>query len=60
MTARLDWQAFVSRSFPDSARHDFRVLKAYEAYVNTCSEEQRDRRGEADALRVWEGEGGAG
>jgi hypothetical protein len=58
VTVRLDWQAFVSRSSPGSARHDFRVLKAYEAYVKTCSEEQRDRRGEADALRVWEAEGG--
>jgi hypothetical protein len=60
VTERLDWQAFVARSFPESTRHDFRVLKAYESYVNTCSEEPGDRRGEADALQAWEGEGGAG
>jgi hypothetical protein len=25
---QLDWQTFVSRFYPGSARHDFRVLKA--------------------------------
>ena len=32
MTPFLDWQAFVSRFYPGSARHDYRVLKAYDAY----------------------------
>ena len=59
MTTRLDWQAFASRFFPGRTRHDFQVLKAYEAYRNSFLAEQRDGRGGADALRVWEEEGGA-
>ena len=59
MIAHLDWQAFVSRYFPGSTRHDFRVLKAYEAYRNGFPPEKRDRPGETKALQVWEGEGGA-
>jgi hypothetical protein len=57
--ARLDWQTFVSRFYPGSARHDFRVLKAYDAYRKSLSAERSDRSGDAEALRVWEGEGGA-
>jgi hypothetical protein len=31
---RLDWQGFLARFFPDSRRHDFDALAAYESYVN--------------------------
>jgi len=55
----LDWQTFVSRFYPGSARHDFRVLKAYVAYRKSLAAEQSDRPGDAEALRVWEEEGGA-
>jgi len=56
---RLDWQTFVSRFYPRSARHDFRVLKAYDAYRKSLAAEQSDRPRAADALRIWEDEGGA-
>jgi hypothetical protein len=59
VTARLDWQAFSSRFFPGRARHDFQVLKAYEAYGNRFDAEKRDQPVETEALRIWEGEGGA-
>jgi hypothetical protein len=63
MTARLDWQAFCARYFPDRGRHDFEVLKAYEAYRNGSPMEERFPREavarSAEALQVWEGEGGA-
>ena len=59
MTARLDWQAFSARFFPGRGRHDLHVLKAYEAYRNSLAEEKRDRPAAAEALGVWEGEGGA-
>ena len=63
MTTHLDWQAFCARYFPDRRRHDFEVLKAYEAYRNGSPMEERFPR-EAGApsgegLQVWEGEGGA-
>jgi hypothetical protein len=29
---RLDWQGFLARFFPDSRRHDFEPLAAYESY----------------------------
>jgi len=57
--ARLDWQAFVSRYYPGSARHDFRVLKAYDAYRTSLSAKPSDSSGDAEALLVWEAEGGA-
>jgi hypothetical protein len=60
MTERLDWQAFSSRVFRGRGRHDLQVLKAYEAYRNSFDGEKRDRSAsETEALRVWEGEGGA-
>jgi hypothetical protein len=59
MTTPLDWQAFVSRFYPGSARHDFRVLKAYDAYRKSLPAEQSDKPSDGDALRVWEDEGGA-
>jgi hypothetical protein len=60
MTVHLDWQAFSSRFFPGRrGRHDMQVLKAYEAYRNSFDAEKRDRPAETEALRVWEGEGGA-
>lgn len=59
MTERLDWQAFASRFFPGRTRHDFQVLKAYEAYRNAPPAEQGDWPGDVEALRVWEEEGGA-
>ena len=31
---RLDWQGFLTRFFPESTRHDFDALAAYESYVN--------------------------
>jgi hypothetical protein len=42
-----------------SARHDFRVLKAYDVYRKSLPAEQPDRPRDAEALRVWEDEGGA-
>jgi len=56
---RLDWQTFVSRFYPGSARHDYRVLKAYDAYRKSLAGEESDRPGDAEALRVWEEDGGA-
>jgi hypothetical protein len=56
---RLDWQAFVSRFYPTSARHDFRVLKAYGAHRKSLPATQPDGPRDAEALRVWEDEGGA-
>jgi hypothetical protein len=58
MTPSLDWQAFVSRFYPGSARHDYRVLKAYDAYRKGLAAEQSVGPGDAEALRVWEEEGG--
>ena len=29
---RLDWAAFLARSFPNRRRHDFAAVAAYEAY----------------------------
>jgi hypothetical protein len=31
---RHDWQGFRGRVFPDSRRHDFDALAAYELYLN--------------------------
>ena len=31
---RRDWQGFLGRFFPDSRRHDFDALAAYESYLN--------------------------
>jgi len=59
MTAHLDWQAFSSRFFPGRGRHDLEVLKAYEAYRNSFDADKRDPPADTDALRIWEGEGGA-
>ena len=59
MTPFLDWQAFVSRFYPGSARHDYRVLKAYDAYRKGLAVEQSDKPSDGDALRAWEDEGGA-
>lgn len=58
MTAGLDWQSFVSRFHPGSARHDVRVLKAYDAYRKRLAAEQPNRPEDDEALRVWEDEGG--
>ena len=58
MTPFLDWQAFVSSFHPGSARHDFRVLKAYDAYRKGLAPDQSVGPGDAEALRVWEEEGG--
>ena len=33
----LDWVAFSGRLFPGRRRHDFEVLKAFEAYKNGSS-----------------------
>jgi hypothetical protein len=63
---QLDWQAFSARYFPDGQRHDFGVVKAYEAYRNGSPMEEPSRpgtrprrRGQERAVEVWEGEGGA-
>jgi hypothetical protein len=58
VTASLDWQTFVSRFYPGSARHDFRVLKAYDAYRKSLSAEHPNRPEDDEALRVWKDEGG--
>ena len=61
--AQLDWKAFTARYFPQRRRHDFEVLKAYEAYRNSSlvTERRRSEGGTSSgaALQVWEGEGGA-
>ncbi len=59
MTASLDWQTFVARFYPGSARHDFRVLKAYDAYRKSLLADRSNGSGVEEALRVWEDEGGA-
>jgi hypothetical protein len=59
VTASLDWQTFVSRFYPGSARHDFRVLKAYDAYRTGRGADRSERPEDDEALRVWEDEGGA-
>jgi hypothetical protein len=58
VTASLDWQTFVSRFYPGSARHDFRVLKAYDAYRKSLPAEHPNRPEDDEALRVWKDEGG--
>jgi hypothetical protein len=60
MTPFLDWQAFVSRFYPGSARHDYRVLKAYDALQKSLPAEQPDGPRDAQALRVWETRGRRG
>jgi hypothetical protein len=59
----LDWQAFTARYFPERGRHDFKVLKAYEAYRNGSPPTEwvpsGSRAPSAAALQSWEGEGGA-
>ncbi len=59
MIERLDWQTFVARFYHGSARHDYRVLKEYDAYRKRLAAEQSARPGDVEALRVWEEEGGA-
>jgi hypothetical protein len=59
VTVRLDWQAFSSQFFPDRRRHDFEVVKAYEAYVNSHPAELHEELADVDGLQVWEEEGGA-
>jgi hypothetical protein len=52
-----------ARYFPQRRRHDFEVLKAYEAYRNGSTVREwlpsEDRTPSGAALQVWEGEGGA-
>jgi hypothetical protein len=62
---RLDWSAFVARFFPDSLRHDFGALAAYEAYENAL-EQASAAAGTvsgvaplSDPVLAWEWEGGA-
>ncbi len=59
----LDWPAFAARHFPLSRRHDFGVVKAYEAYRKGLPAEERIRPGgkprSGGQVEVWEGEGGA-
>ena len=57
MTPFLDWQAFVPLP-PRECVADFRVLKAYDAYRKGLAPEQSVGPGDAEALRVWEEEGG--
>jgi hypothetical protein len=35
---RLDWSAFLARFFPNSGRHDFGALAAYESYRNALEQ----------------------
>jgi hypothetical protein len=39
---RVDWQGFVARFFPDSRRHDFDALAAYESYRNDADRRPAD------------------
>ena len=39
---RLDWQGFRGRFFPDSRRHDFNALAAYESYLNDACDRPAD------------------
>jgi len=67
---RLDWQGFLARFFPDSRRHDFDALAAYESYRNDAEadarapsttqsgEDEQEPPSTADTER-WEGDGGA-
>jgi hypothetical protein len=66
---RLDWSAFLARFFPNSRRHDFGPLAAYESYINALAQASAAAApltgpvsGLAplsDAVLVWEWEGGA-
>jgi hypothetical protein len=35
---RLEWSAFLARFFPNSCRHDFGALAAYESYGNALEQ----------------------
>ena len=59
MIARLDWHAFTARFYPGRARHDFRVLKAYEVYRNGFADGSLGRPAETEGFDAWEDEGGA-
>jgi hypothetical protein len=57
--ARADWEGFLARFYPNSRRHDFDVLAAYESYRNDSSRRESDGSAAADETERWEGEGGA-
>jgi hypothetical protein len=51
---RIGWDEFVARFYPNSRRHDFDVLAAYESYATEVS-----ASAPAAETERWEGEGGA-
>lgn len=59
---RLDWRGFLAGFYPDSLRHDFDALAAYQSY---CGGGRRAGRGHlaarpaANETERWESEGGA-
>lgn len=59
VSGRPDWEMFVSRFYPGSARHDHRMLNAYDEYRKGLPAERPNRPRDAEALRVWDNEGGA-
>ena len=46
----LDWAAFSGRLFPGRRRHDFEVLKAYEAYKNGSRGPREEPAGDREGL----------
>jgi hypothetical protein len=54
----LDWEAFSTRCFPGSRRHNLEAVAAYGAYKRLPQE--LDEGGvTSNAVDVWEDEGGA-
>jgi hypothetical protein len=54
-----DWESFVARFYPNTRRHDFNVLAAYESYRNDSSVRDSDWSASAEETGRWESEGGA-
>jgi hypothetical protein len=48
----LDWVAFSGRLFPGRRRHDFEVLKTYEAYTNGSREPTEEPARDREAALV--------
>jgi hypothetical protein len=56
----LDWQAFLSRCFPEGRRHDLKAVAAYFAYKQLPREAaERDELASTNAVEAWEDEGGS-
>ena len=48
---RLDWSAFLARFFPNSLRHDFGALGAYESYRNALEQASERVAGSVDIFK---------